>query len=222
MAGTRLRPLPLGTDRGAVTIAGTMAVSTEPLDCAGHHVGDGILPTPARDRSSACESLDPLQDGAMRVLVSASALPSRSSATVAIGTSSPVGDWQAPGSSKHDQPGMVTVPVYLGSSRVPVSITREDILEAGRYPSTGASTVRRAISKGVRDALGFDSRWPLLLRLDYLLQGLPIHEELVPEDFEQLRFLVARGGACRTGCRRPGGMDPDARRQFGPDNPARA
>jgi hypothetical protein len=108
----------------------------------------------------------------------------------------------------------VTVTVRVGGSELSVPVSRKAVEEAGRYPGTAAGTVRRAISTGLRDVMGFDSLTRILLRLDYILQGTVLYEELVPEDFEQLRFFVSRGGSCRTGARLCGGMDREARKDM--------
>ena len=89
----------------------------------------------------------------------------------------------------------VTVTVRVGGSELSVPVSRKAVEEAGHYPGTAAGTVRRAISTCLRDVLGFDSLTRILLRLDYILQGTVLYEELVPEDFEQLRFFVSRGGS---------------------------
>lgn len=108
----------------------------------------------------------------------------------------------------------VTVTVRVGGSELSVPVSRKAVEEAGHYPGTAAGTVRRAISTCLRDVLGFDSLTRILLRLDYILQGTVLYEELVPEDFEQLRFFVSRGGSCRTGARLCGGMDREAREEM--------
>ena len=108
----------------------------------------------------------------------------------------------------------VTVTVRVGGSELSVPVSRKAVEEAGHYPGTAAGTVRRAISTCLRDVLGFDSLTRILLRLDYILQGTVLYEELVPEDFEQLRFFVSRGGSCRTGARLCCGMDREAREEM--------
>jgi hypothetical protein len=108
----------------------------------------------------------------------------------------------------------VTVNVRVGGSEIPVLVSRKAVDEAGLYPGTAAGTVRRAIGTGLRDTLGFDRRTMIMLRLDYILQGTALHEELVPEDFEDLQFFVSRGGSCRTSAGLSGGMDREARRNM--------
>ena len=55
-----------------------------------------------------------------------------------------------------------------------------------QYPARLWRRRARARSTGLRDVLSFDSLTRILLRLDYILQGTALYEELVPEDFEQL------------------------------------
>jgi len=127
----------------------------------------------------------------------------------------------AQGSDSRDQPDghtdtshTVTITVKVGGSNVSVPVTRQGVTEASRYPGTGADAVRRAISTALRDTLGFDKRTMLLLRMEYLVPGAVLFDELVPEDYAELEGFVALGGSCRTGARLCGGMDAEARRTW--------
>ena len=106
---------------------------------------------------------------------------------------------------------LITVIVQIGSSRVSVPVTRGDVTEARRYPGSGADAVRRAVGTALRDELGFDRLSRVILRLEFMLGGIALYEELVPEDFDELEWLVGRGGSCRANPRICGGMDLETR-----------